>query len=249
MISVCMATYNGEKFLKKQLESILAQLSDEDELIISDDCSSDSTLEIIKSYNDKRIKILNHIPNKNLSKKKYCRNFYLATNNFENALSVAEGDYIFLSDQDDIWYPNKIEVMKNYLETNDLVMCNFSTINENDKITKKIYYQSNPVSKGMLNNIICCKFLGCCMAFNKSLLDYTLPFPKKLIGHDYWIGCLGVNCFRYSYIEEPLHYYRRTGSNVSSATGKSNNPILFRIKYRIVFLFQVMNKVLFNKVK
>lgn len=249
MISVCMTTYNGEKFIRKQIDSILAQLSDEDELIISDDYSTDNTLEIINSYDDKRIKILNHIADKNLLKKKYCRNFYLATNNFENALSVAEGDYIFLSDQDDIWYPNRIEVMKNYLKTNDLVMCNFSTINENDKVIKNNYYQNDPVSKRMLKNVISCKFLGCCMAFNRAILDYILPFPKNLIGHDYWIGCLGVHGFRYSFIKEPLHYYRRSGFNVSSATGKSNNTFLFRIKYRIDFFLQIIIKVLFNKVK
>lgn len=95
MISVCMATYNGEEYIKEQLESILCQLGEMDEIIISDDGSTDNTLNIIESYNDSRIKI--HI---NTGKHGFVYNF-------ENALQKAKGEYIFLSDQDDIWLPEK----------------------------------------------------------------------------------------------------------------------------------------------
>lgn len=83
MTSVCMASYNGEKFIKQQIDSILYQLSDTDELIISDDGSSDKTIEIINSYNDSRIKLLNHEKNPSFSKIKYSRSFYYASANFE----------------------------------------------------------------------------------------------------------------------------------------------------------------------
>ena len=96
MISVCMAIYNGEKYIKEQIDSILMQLSNEDELVISDDSSNDRTLDIIAEYNDRRIKVLHHIP-------AIGNSFVKAKANFENALSVAKGDYIFLSDQDDVW--------------------------------------------------------------------------------------------------------------------------------------------------
>ena len=94
MISVCIATYNGEKYIKEQLLSILPQLGKKDEVIISDDHSTDNTLDIVKGLNDNRIKIV-----MNNREKGY-------TSNFENALSYAIGDYIFLSDQDDIWMSN-----------------------------------------------------------------------------------------------------------------------------------------------
>ena len=90
MISVCMATYNGEKYIQEQIDSILCQLSKDDELVISDDHSTDATCDIIKSYNDRRIKLfLNELAKG-------------VTHNFENALLHSKGDIIFLADQDDV---------------------------------------------------------------------------------------------------------------------------------------------------
>ena len=97
MISVCMACYNGEKFIQEQVDSIICQLGLDDELIISDDGSNDRTLDILFSYEDSRIKILHN---------RACHGF---VGNFENALSHAKGDYIFLSDQDDIWKKEKVQ--------------------------------------------------------------------------------------------------------------------------------------------
>ena len=94
MISVCMATYNGAMFIKQQLESVLSQITDEDEVIISDDGSSDETLEIIKSLNDKRIKLLNHQHKKN---KFYPKSPVASvTYNFEYALHACRGGNIFI---------------------------------------------------------------------------------------------------------------------------------------------------------
>ena len=103
MISVCIATYNGEKYIREQLDSILPQLGLDDEVIISDDSSTDNTLKIIEEYNDCRIKIFSN------------NKFYSPILNFENALKKAQGDFIFLSDQDDIWKSNKVEVVMKYL--------------------------------------------------------------------------------------------------------------------------------------
>ena len=91
MVSVCLASYNGEKFIKQQIDSILCQLGKHDEIIISDDSSTDRTVQIIKNYNDPRIKLIED-----------CK-FQSPIFNLENALKQAKGDYIFLSDQDDFW--------------------------------------------------------------------------------------------------------------------------------------------------
>lgn len=91
MISVCMPTYNGEKFIRIQLESILSQLGNDDEIVISDDSSTDKTVEITKSFNDSRIHLLEN------------NTFHSPIYNLENALKNAKGDFIFLSDQDDEW--------------------------------------------------------------------------------------------------------------------------------------------------
>src|SRR5579864_5726051 len=106
-ISVCMAVHNGALFLRQQIDSILTQLGDFDELIISDDASTDSTLDIIKSYQDARIY---RLPPKK---------FGNPSKNFEYALGYCKNDIIFLADQDDVWHSRKIEIMTNELQMND----------------------------------------------------------------------------------------------------------------------------------
>ena len=95
-ISVCMAAYNGENYIEKQISSILCQLKPDDELVIVDDCSKDRTINVIKNFNDSRIKLLKNKFN------------YGVVATFERALSAAEGNIIFLSDQDDEWIDNKL---------------------------------------------------------------------------------------------------------------------------------------------
>ena len=96
MISVCMATYNGERFIVGQIRSILSQLNADDELIISDDGSTDDTTILIEGIGDKRITLLNG-------------GFHSPIKNFENAIKHAKGDVVYLSDQDDLWLPGRVE--------------------------------------------------------------------------------------------------------------------------------------------
>ena len=148
MISVCMASYNGEKFIKAQIGSILMQLGKDDELVISDDGSTDRTVEIIESYGDKRIRLLHHHKNLSIAKIRYSRNFYYTTENFENALRAAKGDFIFLSDQDDIWAENKITECMAVFSDADCIMHNFVPFNTaiekcRGGITKNLRFQIN----------------------------------------------------------------------------------------------------------
>lgn len=240
MISVCMATYNGEKFIKQQIDSILDQLEPTDELIISDDNSTDKTVEIISNYNDSRIKLYNHNGRPDFSKIKTNKSFFLATSNFQNALEKANGDYIFLSDQDDIWAEKRILKMTDALknENADCVMCNFSTIDENGKIIQEKGFKKNPIKKTLIGKIIKSRFVGSSMAFTKELLEKTLPFPKNLRAHDLWIGCFAK---KFIFLDENLTYFRRHGDNVSTGIDKSTNSLLYKITYRIKFLFQYLN--------
>lgn len=238
MTSVCMAAYNGERFIKKQIDSILCQLSPDDELVISDDGSTDRTLEIIASYNDKRIKLLHHKKNPKLAKVKHSRNFYYATENFENALKEAKGDYIFLSDQDDVWLTNKVKVCIEKLKEADLVMHNLSVFS--DDINKSfILYKINPISKLWWKNLIKMNFWGCCMAFKKSVLDFAIPFPKNIIGHDYWISTIALKFFKVSYIPLPLILHRAYDGSVSY---KAKNSLLFKIYFRCKIVFEILKK-------
>lgn len=244
MVSVCMATYNGERFIREQIDSILCQLKSEDELIISDDGSTDKTIEIIKSYNDNRIILLHHKKNPAIARKKHSRNFYYASENFENALNHAHGDYVFLSDQDDVWSPGKVERMVEELERGyDCVQCGFQNINECNQ--PKPLQKGKNVSASVIKNLAMTPFLGCCMAVDRKAFSYILPFPSMLIGHDLWIGELCVAKKKFGKIPDILVGYRQHGENVSPGTsGKSSNPFLFKITYRIRFIYYLLSRLI-----
>lgn len=250
MISVCVATYNGGKYIKSQIESILKQLSENDEIIISDDNSSDNTIQILKNFNDRRIKIYTHSPNLCLRKKKL-GNYRLVADNFQNALKHAQGDYIFLSDQDDIWCEGRLRKTLEVLENNKVALCNFSIINSDGFITKDKEYSDScvPVKNSFLYNIIKCRFMCCCMAFHCELLKYVLPFPKDLMSCDQWIGNMGSLIGNCKYISEPLHLYRRHGNNVSETTEKSKNSFIFKLYFRLYIFTLVVFRFLKCKIK
>lgn len=238
MISVCMATYNGAKYIRKQIDSIMYQLGKDDELIISDDNSTDDTVKIIQNINDKRIKILSHLRNDINSK--YSNNHYMVASNFENALNHANGNYIFLSDQDDIWHPDRIALMSKALETHPIVYAPFSLIDENDQnITNNQKYPH--VSGKLPRDIITQPYFGCCMAFHRSLLNIALPFPKGTITHDNWIGLLAeILDVKIHILDTPLLYYRIHSNNVSHQI--NSNPLWFKMYYRVKQLFQLYNR-------
>lgn len=232
MISVCLASYNGEKFIKEQVDSILVQLGSDDELIVSDDGSNDQTLRILHDYHDNRIKIYNHIYTG-----KSTRVGDIVSSNFENALKYATGDYIFLSDQDDIWMPNKVSTMVNALNNVSVVCSNawLLTTDNTCECTELLFAGRNPLRNYFLKRG---KYYGCCMAFRKECLDYLLPFPNPMPLHDTWIGLLPEIVGGASFLDEPLIYYRRHLNNVSG--GKSNNSVVYKIWYRLYLLLHVI---------
>ena len=208
-----MATYNGGKFVREQILSILSQLNNDDELIISDDGSTDDTLDIISSINDKRIVLLNN-------------NSHCYTSNFENALKYAKGDYIFLSDQDDIWRGDKVKVTVEYLQHYNFLMSNARIVDGDAKVVCESRNSLLRVKTGFVNNLMKTHYLGCCMAFDKKVLNAVLPFPKnrELCLHDAWITMIAELCFKTHVCNEPLIDYRRHGKNASSGSvGKKNS--------------------------
>lgn len=232
-ISVCMATYNGEKYIFEQINSILSQLNKNDELIISDDKSTDNTIKIIGSFQDSRIKLF-------INEK---RNGVIL--NFENALLKASGDYIFLSDQDDVWLPNKINVMLNYLQTYDLVVANVILVNSSLNIIKKTFWKNQKSISCFFYNLYKNPYLGCSMAFRNEILKYILPFPKNIPMHDIWIGlCTQIFSKKCCYINTPLMYYRRHGNNLSF-TGENSSFSLFK---KITYRLQIIYCLIFRKI-
>lgn len=232
MISVCIATHNGEKYIKEQLDSILCQLSSEDEVVISDDGSTDSTLKIIEGYKDPRIKIHTMV-----HKLKGMKSHYYVTMNFENALKHAKGDYIFLSDQDDVWMPNKIEVCINALQDYEMVLHNLQCVDGNLQPLNRNIYNNTFRYKNYLMRAG--KHFGCALAFRRRLLKFMLPFPKKLVIHDFWIGIIGEIFGRFIFIDELLTKYRIHGANTSGNRQKTNS-ILYKFMYRFYTIVHVV---------
>lgn len=220
IISVCMATYNGEKYIKEQLDSILSQLKNIDEVIISDDGSLDKTLEIIEGYQDPRIKIFRNS----------FKNLIL---NFEFALNQAKGDYIFLSDQDDVWLPFKVEICTKQLSIFDVVISNCKVVNSNLEVINPSFFKLNNSKKGLFSNLIKNSYLGCCLAFRKEVLLKALPFPKSIPMHDIWFGFISELFFKTKFINEPLMLYRRHGKNESPTAENSPFNFIKKMKFRI----------------
>lgn len=229
-ISVCMTTYNGEHYILDQLNSILNQLKDNDEVLISDDGSIDNTIKIIESIGDPRIKLFHNS----------FRNIIL---NFEFVLCQVSGDFVFLSDQDDVWYENKVEIIMALLKTNDLVYTNAS-IFKGSKEDTVLFNQKN--KHGYLRNFVKNNCLGATMAFKSDLLNYSLPFPKKIPMHDMWIYFISSIYGKSFYYNKPLIYYRRHGGNASNASEKTENTFFKIISIRTNLIIAICKRVFTN---
>ena len=205
-VSVAMATYNGEKYIKEQIDSILKNLNKEDEIIISDDGSTDSTRDIIKSYKDKRIKLIDG-PKKGVKQ------------NFANAIQNTTGKYIFLSDQDDIWSDNKINKMIEVFNERKATLVVHDALvfdSENNKVLYESFFRFRKSAPGFIRNIYKNTYIGCCMAFDSKIKEKILPIPNNIEMHDQWIGILNDMYYNKSvFISDKLIKYRRHSENVS----------------------------------
>lgn len=233
MISVCIATYNGERYLKEQLDSILAQISDEDEVIVSDDGSSDRTLDIVRAYRKPNIRICVNEGNHGY------------TPNFENALKNAKGDYIFLSDQDDVWKQNKVAVCMEILRTYDFVVSDAEMVDGDGKLLYGSFFKERGTRHGLLSNIIMFGYLGCCLCFRRELLQFALPFPAdhKLCTHDNWLTLTAFSFMKVKVTDEKLISYRRYGSNASTGGLKDTTGLWFKLHYRIYLLVHIFGRL------
>jgi glycosyltransferase involved in cell wall biosynthesis len=229
-----MATFNGERFIKKQLISILKQLDENDQLIISDDSSTDNSLQIIKSLHDQRILLLEDNKFKN------------PVFNIENALKHATGEYIFLTDQDDIWVDNKVELCLNYLKTYDLILSDCVIIDENDNKIEDSFFRLRNSRKGFIKNLVINSYIGCCMAFNKKILYKALPFPQNITMHDMWIGLIAELIGKTHLVNQKLVLYRRHKYNISTTSTKSKYSLLMKCKYRIIIFGNLLKRVYFS---
>jgi glycosyltransferase involved in cell wall biosynthesis len=176
-----MATYNGDKFILEQMHGILSQLSETDEVIVSDDGSCDNTCAVIEQINDDRIRLFCHTETKGPVK------------NFEFALQQAKGEIIFLADQDDIWEKKKISTMQTCLATYDLVVSDCSIIDLKGDTLYDSFFLLRRSGPGILKNLWRNGYIGCCMAFKRHILEQAVPLPKNVPMHDWWIGLVAAS--------------------------------------------------------
>lgn len=226
-ISVALAAYKGEKYIGEQLASILPQIGDDAEIIVSDDCPCEEMRKIVESFCDGRIKYVEG-PGRGVIK------------NFEHALKLCEGEYIFLCDQDDVWCEDKVEKCVSELQNGCLlVMHDAKIVDAGLNETGDCFFATHNSTDFFLKNVLVNSFVGCCMAFRKELKKYILPFPDKLPMHDQYIGLVAKMHGEVKLIDEPLILYRRHSNNVTG--GKTT--LSQKIKWR----YQIVRAIFFSK--
>jgi glycosyltransferase involved in cell wall biosynthesis len=213
-----MATYNGTRFLARQLDTILEQLSGNDELIVSDDGSQDRTVELVESYADPRVRL-------------YRNAFRSASRNFAFALSCARNPAVFLSDQDDEWLPGKVDRLCNCLAVADLVVSDCEVIDDHGSTIHGSYFALAHSGPGILKNIARNTYLGCCIALRKELLRFALPVPRG-VSHDLWLGLVAEAFGTTRFVPESLSRFRRHEGSTSSAAGRSRRSLTEKLSER-----------------
>lgn len=234
--SVAMAVYNGERYIDEQIESILQMMDANDELIISYDTSNDNTLNIIREYeaNDSRVKVI-------------FDKGHSVESNFNTAVMHCNGKYIFLSDQDDVWINDKINVMCKYFKSHPDVKILISDGYMSDEklnTISTIFEQIKPHKSGV-RNFIKGSYLGCQMAFDSSIKK--LIWPVKVtppLPHDLWLGVLGSYYGKVEIIDDKLIRHRLHGDNYTESSKMKFVPM---IQERLLFLNELIKRINRNK--
>lgn len=219
MIDILMATYNGERYIEQQLESILNQSETNWRLLIRDDCSQDNTRQIIQKYQIKYPEKIIFVPSTESSGS--------AMNNFFKLLDYAENEYIMFADQDDVWKPDKIavtfskmqEMEKQYgreiplLIHTDLCVVNerLETINSSIFTLQDMNYRQDRLNNLLATNIV----TGCTMLFNQALLELLGKKPANAVMHDMWIALVAAAFGKIGFVNKATILYRQHDSNAN----------------------------------
>lgn len=230
MRSVAMASYNGMPYIREQIASIVDQLGPDDELVISDNGSTDGTLAFLGecAAEDPRLRLLRFDGDKGV------------VPNFENAIRACRGNLLFLSDQDDIWLPGHMDRMTSLFDRDPglmAVQANAEWMDGKGIRLGTTFFEYRHSGPGIIRNFYKNTWQGCNMAFRRTVLDAALPFPKRIPMHDMWIGILSEMTGRVLFVPEILSMYRRHEGNASGITRSSVLKVLgFRIRLAAALL-------------
>jgi len=239
--SIALCTYNGEKYLEELLGSILSQTVPPDEIIIVDDCSSDGTVSLLKSFAEKCPQIKLHLQSTNLG----------PISAFQLAISMTSMPFVFLADQDDIWSPRKIELMlsSGTGHRSDLPFLAFSDLEaideKGDLVSTSFWkmvglYPHQTTFKSLLfGNVV----TGCASMINAKMKEYLSIIPQGVLMHDHWMALIAYGFGQAEYKDEPLVKYR---IHASTVTRKSAASLVWRIRQQFTHLttayFHFLNK-------
>lgn len=252
-VSVALATFNGEKYISKQLHSLLFQRRTIDEVIIVDDVSTDKTADIVRDFIEKN-QLLNwhlYINEKNIGFLK----------NFKSAIEKTNGDIIFLCDQDDIWGKTKVDSMLNRFESDDRIKAiysGFNIIDENDNVVharQKMFHSNNNLIKFRIEPFetvkialsTICKYNispGCTLAFTREVKDIYLEKTKSICVHDWEIALIAAFLDGLYFFNTPLTQYRVHSSNtigLSDFAGNSDKSKLALYDLRLKKAEKIQN--------
>ena len=229
---MCLALYNGEEFIIDQVESILDELTENDELVIVDDYSTDNSYNFIKNISDSRINLTKNSQNLGINR------------TFQNAIKASSGDYIFLSDQDDIWIKGRVKTMIHALKKSNalLLVSNYKTLVNNKENFRKSKIKEGG-SKNILTNLNRIFFrnsgsyLGCVMLFKKEFVSFIIPFPNYIESHDLWIAMSAIIQKKIHHSENITLLRREHGNNFSL----QKRPFFKKVISRFIFLASMIH--------
>jgi hypothetical protein len=213
-ISIAMAIYNGAKYLQEQLDSFAAQTLLPDELIVCDDGSTDRSVEIIETFS--RTVAFSVQVYRNETRLGYAANF-------DRAMALCKGDIVFLSDQDDYWFANKIEAVYAIFESRSdvWVVVNDAEITDESLDPTGLTILGQIHSAGLNADHL---ISGCCSAYRNTILPALLPVPAATHSHDGWLHLFGLSLTCREITTQCLQYYRRHGDNTSGYITSSTLP-------------------------
>jgi glycosyltransferase involved in cell wall biosynthesis len=214
LVSVVVATYNGAAFIRPQLDSILAQTYPNIEVVVVDDCSSDETPRILEEYASRHSNFRVYINERNLGYVK----------NFEKGMLLARGEFICPCDQDDVWNPEKTEVLMKERKGHAIVFCNSTLIDgEGKSLGKKLSEIKRLIDfDDPLNYVVGGSAPGHAMLVTREVIQRAAPLPE-IIPHDYWIAFVGTFYSPLKFVDLPLVYYRQHNTNVFGAVKNADN--------------------------
>ena len=231
-VEVLMAVYNGEGYIREQIESILNQTYKNIHLIIRDNCSTDQTVAIVQGYQSKypnKITLLTSSQNVGI------------IGNFAALLEHAHGDYIMFSDHDDVWLPYKVgrtlekmDALEQEFGSNIpiLVHTDLKVVNKTLEVIHPSFWKYaklNPEQRSLSRQLTQNQITGCTLMLNRPLLDLARPLPKNIVMHDWWLGICAAAFGKIGFLAEPTMLYRQHGNNDTGAKKFSLYTIIKRI--------------------